>query len=43
MFIEKMTPKKQRAVGTKSNVAPLVLNIIFGFGLAINMLSRWDI
>jgi|GEM_PF-3150241 len=29
MFIEKMAPQKQGAVGTKSHVAPLVLNMIW--------------
>lgn len=42
MFVEKMTPQKQSAIGTKFYVAPLGLNIILGFHLAINMLSRWD-
>ena len=29
MFIEKLAPQKQSAVGTKCHVAPLVLNIIW--------------
>jgi hypothetical protein len=29
MFIEKIAPKWQSAVGKKSHVAPLVLNIIW--------------
>jgi len=33
MFIEKLAPQKQSAVGTKSHVAPLVLNIVWDFVL----------
>jgi hypothetical protein len=29
MFIEQITPKYQSAVGTKSHVAPMVLNIMW--------------
>jgi hypothetical protein len=29
MFIEKMTPQKQSAVGTKCHAAPLVLNVFW--------------